>query len=200
MISRRALLAGLAGVACGGETDVPYQTGIPPWHTWGSNQKLSFEGTTKPQPPTSPQLAAIDYKRPDTWTFLLSCQLTGVGGTPPVNAVAIDFALTIGHGRGSIIIPTFARFEYTVAQMTALLGTTRFLTTVEQPKENLSRVTDNLVETITAQTIQCVATVTFEGSNFGTLFEFDVGAFFSPRTHIRPEWNRVPPRFHGGEG
>lgn len=179
---------------------MPYQTGIPPWHTWGSNQKLAFEGTTKAQPPTSPQLAAIDYKRPDTWTFLLSCQLTGVAGTAPVNAVAIDFALNIGHGRGSINIPTFARFEYTTAQMVSLLGTTRFVTTVEQPKENLFRTNIPLVETIVAQTIQVVATVTFEGSNFGTLFEFDVGAFFSPRTHIRPEWHRHPPLFHGGEG
>lgn len=204
MIGRRWFLAGAGALPLGclaapeGEGD-DVNSGIPPWHMWGSTQMLQISdllvagSLVKSQ---TAQIADIRYKRPETWTFLLTATLVGVTGAP-INGIRVDFALTLGLGRANIRIPTFAFFEWSTSQMVTELGIPRVLQQVELPAANSSAVTPNRLDRVAAETIQCVANSVPEGANAGCVFSVACSAFFVPVHHARPEW--FLRHFPGGE-
>lgn len=175
--------------------------GLPPWHMWGSTQQLRIDGNVGlpfvPADAPSLQIANVAYGRPDTWEFIISAQLTSVVAPANVSPIRVVFDLIVGLGRTTVNILQFATFEWSVAQQTSLLGITRMTSQVELPGENSTRVSPNLCDHLAAQTIVCNARSFQEGGNPGTIFLVQCGAFFAPRTHIRPEWHQE--RFPGDE-
>jgi hypothetical protein len=174
--------------------------GIAPWHMWGSEATVIV-------PHGNPitfnvqqvqQLARIHYKRPETWTFLFFAEL--IAGTDNGGASQLDcnFDLTIGVGRSSVTLKQFCnlRFDWTL------------FAPVNQPlfssaSPNKAQVafgfppTSNGVMTdFPADDVQCTCQLVPGGFTEETTVR--VGAFFAPRTHIRPEWFRSNPDFRGG--
>ncbi len=149
----------------------------------------------------APQLASINYGRPETWSFFLSAQLIGVEGVLPGNAMRVEISLGIGAGRSTSELEQFQFFDWTALQL-IVPSRSLMCTSVEAPAENLNRTGPNVIEWLPAQQIQCLARGYFQGSvpsNTSTV-KVAVAAYFAPRTHIRPEWYRTPPIFNGGEG
>lgn len=166
------------------------QTGTPPWHLWGTTQRLTFQDNVVAgslRPFQTAQILDVKYGRPETWKFAFAATLVQVTGAP-ANAIRVDLALTFGVGRSIVKIPTFIFWEWTVVQMGSLLNVPRLVQSTEQPAENTARTSINLVETISAETIQAQANNVSEGLNPGCTFTVDISGLVTPFTHIRPEW------------
>lgn len=178
-----------------------HHVGVPPWHLWGLEQTVVLppSGATTQQS-QSPQLARINYKRPDTWTFFFTATLISAVPTGPTSAVFIAFDLTLGVGRQSTTIPGFRQF--TIAWTAAPpLGQPFFASTAPNviSAGTVNPTTDGFVETFPAQDIQCAARVVIPAANQGVTVS--VGAYFAPRSHVRPDWYGATgdPLFTGAE-
>lgn len=170
---------------------------------WGSSELVVVDAQGATEQRQGQQLVSIDYKRPETWSFLLFAQL--LSGTQ--NALDQDFevffTVTTGLGRAiaSLGVPNipafitdsvFARMRWRVPPFISP-GTRPF-----SRKWTQRTVTPPLDDTIgagsaveldrfVAQTIQCEATVVVPSNALGPV-RFQIGAFFAPQTHIRPDW------------
>lgn len=216
-LSRRSLLVGSAAAvgAFGCEAD-EMESGIPPWHMWGNSIQLSLisggASTTPPQP--TGQLVRIAYRRPETWTFLLGVRAIsarGAGGAPvsPGN-VFVDFLLTTGIGRSQVVIASgvagsgtpFQRFRFQWGGANFPNNLLKFSTTVTGPVIDDQAVAppQNLISWIPAQDIQLECSGVMITPTTGDTCVMQVEAYFAPRSHVRPEWFRRPPRFPGAEG
>jgi hypothetical protein len=150
---------------------------IPPWHLWGSLQTIAIPGATPSQPTT--QLAKIEYHRPDTWSFFFWANLPQLISNPTID---VRFDLTFGVGRSVVKVPGFALLR-------AAFGTPAWTTGV--PSTGVvdpitAAITSQLLDRIPAQDIQCQATV-LNSPPTGTP-AIELGAFFSPFHHSRPDW------------
>jgi hypothetical protein len=178
----------------------------PPWLMWGSTQTFRME-----RPPAagtfqqdSGQLARVTYGRPETWTFLLGYKVldSDLVGGPYV--VQVGFDLTVGIGRGNVKLVHFGFFQEQNPNATSPI---QWATKVPSPQQVFTDATTiEQCDQFPAQDIQCQATVVASGVTSGTAITVEVFAFFSPRTHIRPEWFHKPPlssqpaeQFRGGE-
>lgn len=194
----------------------PKQRGQVPWHMWGASRTLTL-------PPTqagalSTQLAKISYKRPDTWTFLLTAKLVS-GNEVLVNDLTvvalIDLMIGVGRSRlqtnQNISVPAvarqaFARFQWLVpvGSVPGTLGNSNKYTTAVNtpPFDDNDANSFQVMREFPAQDIQVEATVAKIAAQPGQNVTVEVGAYFAPRTHFRPDWLRGPGehfRFLGGE-
>lgn len=188
--------------------------GVPPWHMWGtqSDGAISLTGVAVQQ--QGSQLARVNYKRPDTWSFCFVLNLLTitnvVGGAVQVFA---NFDLTLGVGRASTTLRNFAvlKIGRTIPFLTPSLMPAQVFTTVggnfEDIDGTLARVPNGSVDFPSSE-IQCEARILATGSATMDL-TYSVAAYFAPRTHFRPEWlgtasgtreegNGIP-RFPAGE-
>jgi hypothetical protein len=206
MLRRSFLALPALSLACGddmaGTHEVP-KFGLSPWHMWGTTQNGALNGVALVSSSNRPpQLARINYARPETWSFLLFVQLVSATADIPV-AVNFDFIVITGLGRNSVTLDPFKRIVFPLAETTAAnINATkpfRFATRIQSPILEAADAADsNIIEWIPGQDIQVAARVESTGSiNAGNQLRFQVGAFLSPRTHLRPEW--FAKRFRGGE-
>lgn len=188
---------------------------IAPWHMWGSS--VSHRTTLQAVPPSpfdpqgeTRQLARIGYARPDTWSFLFGVILVDA----PNNAAAVnvmirvDFELTVGIGRSMIQLQNgidtgrgFCRLE--LVYTTPIVQRVPFgiwTTVARTPVLDSDGIQQDLSE-FPAQDIQCTARVfgTSGAILLGTQYTVEVHSYFSPKTHIRPEWHDQDNRFRGNE-
>lgn len=164
------------------------QSGVKPWHLWGSEQVVQVAATGS----VSTQLARVSFKRPDTWSFLLvasliQCPVIPAGG-PRVMQVFFD--LTLGVGRSSTTIQGFRKFQidFQVGGPAPALPVS-FWTTTAPNVEAFDQATgvfatDGNVLDFPTEDIQCQARIV---SNLSPI-TVSVGSYFAPRTHIRPDW------------
>lgn len=174
---------------------------LAPWHMWGTTATVAVPSTAdERQPVKTQQLAAVHYKRPETWEFLLSAFLiqpiTIVGVAPFFWKFQVEFDLIIGVGRNSVTLalPEFI-FDPNVHSFTANDDQTlhRFCTSFQatpisdEPAPVGSA--PNVFDHFPAENIQCTARCFYSGvPDTGTIVTCTVGSFFSPRSHIRPDW------------
>lgn len=168
------------------------ETTIPPWHMWGSSSNAELQGSPLVSSSVETnQLARIEYRRPDTWSFLFVCKFLDILVASPV-AIAVDFQLIIGVGRETVTLNPFIRFEFGAAELLPSVPVVKYATQAQSPPPSpflFSPVTVNTTTEFPAQSISCNAIVFSEGSiNAGNVAKFNVAAFFAPRTHIRPDW------------
>lgn len=175
--------------------------GVPPWHLWGSEQAVSVPasvGTANSS--SSAQLARINYKRPDTWTFFFLARLLAGVPSGATQSAFVSFDLTLGAGRQSTTIQGFRVFSF-VWTVNPPIGTQLYASTAPNAINvgSAAPVTDGFIETFPASEIQCTANVTIPASNGAVTMS--VGCYFAPRSHVRPDWYAAPhPQFSGEEG
>lgn len=200
---------------------------LAPWHMWGNEQTIA--STLSGAPPVIPvstgQLLKISYGRPESWRFVFYAELLEAAAAQG-DFIIVDFDVTIGIGRsastlGLSNVPSpalalgltnltrgFARFRFTAGAAgypATKLWTSRGIATasddpavaqVSAAAIDAASITDVLV----AQEIQCRARVVGAGNN--TPFRVNIGAYFAPNVHIRPEWFAAASnqaKFRGGE-
>ncbi len=174
--------------------------GTPPWHMWGNSDGVNF-----PVPASSTgvaaangQLAHVDYKRPDTWTFFFGCSITNFvyqGGAVPSLDVAFD--LTLGVGRASTTIVGFEKFHW---DLPAEVGIVRYSTEVIGPPRTTGSTDPNIITEFPAQQINCTYRASlFVPAGAGAQLAIQVQAYFAPKVHIRPEWFEQIGKFNGNE-
>ena len=172
------------------EADVG-KKGLVPWHMWGQSVTLPYDnrlgaGVGASLTYQTVQLIQVTYLRPESWNFLLEAKLIDVNPTPPISGAILDITiqLQLGLGRSTVILDPFAALRFNTATDP---GLQRFVTSVNGRPRNPGDVTQNVVETFVAQSIQAKATLKMEANdiNFGTI---ELTFFVSPVTHIRPEW------------
>jgi hypothetical protein len=214
VISRRQLLLGSGAFAlgCKGNNKMDPQA-VPPWHLWGGSTSIVL---TREQPATGAggqQVARVAYGRPDTWEFLFVCKIVGIVGPLAPAPYDVRFQLNVGVGRSSVDLPDFAQFQF---QPGDPAGTAKFCTQIQTADINQffqfapTVMMPNVVDHFPAQDIQCAARAFAETAlSVGTEIRIEASAYFSPRSHIRPEWSGTPvgtrfsgntiPRFPGSE-
>jgi len=189
------------------------QGGNPPWHMWGSTQILEASSTPAFGGITSRQLAKIQYKRPETWSFFFGARI--LAATVPAGVtlgIHVAFDLIIGVGRtmfdttagglaiGSTI-PAFAKFRFTTTvPLVPVLNQPKWRTTGESAvfDDSTPLVLPPPIEWFPAQDIQCSARVQLQ--SVGTA-KVEVTSWFAPRSHVRPDWFREldAAQFRGAE-
>ena len=189
---KRALLLSVFLLACSDHEMNPSPI-PPPWHMWGTIQNGQMTGVALVSSDVLlQQLVRVDYKRPETWSFLFWVQLQSATADVPV-AVNFDFNVIIGVGRSAAIIEPFKRVQFPLAATTAanINATHPFLfgTRVQVPLLDPADTVPNLVEWFPAQDITIAGRATSTGSiGAGNVLSFQMGAFVAPRSHVRPDW------------
>lgn len=195
---------------------------IAPWHMWGNKKLISVHiAAGQNQTVVSEQLTRTQYKRPDTWSFLLGARLIAGATDNPVDVdVFVDFVLIPGIGRSSIEIddraplplppplgpggfsPAFCRFVFRWAGGAVIpIGQLKWATSVPSPLfDDADASSSFLVDHFPAEDFQ-------SSSRVGVLLSapavadvtVEVHAYFAPRSHVRPDWVSDGDQFLGGE-
>lgn len=178
------------------------QSGPPKWIMWGGQQSINVAGLggiLQPPVQQSPQIANVTYDLPTTWHFLLYCSVSYVGAVAPVNAFRVEFILQPGVGRSNSQLDPFVTFDFTAADFLDPTKTTRWVTTAQAQDPSafkFATTVPNVVDSFPAQSIQLGARAFSQGGlALGTTINAQVAGYFSPVTHMRPEWfeARTPP-------
>ncbi len=187
---------------------------IPPWHLWGSTERLvqqAAPGAGFPQ--LTQQLVKINYARPETWNFVFSLTLLDgpTAGALDTATLFAQFDVIVGVGRSAIIIPTFEQLTISWSNSAPPRGQQMFTTSVQSkrlfnqaPPAAPLLVRGSDIVNITAQDVQVVArvNVTPTPGLVGTTVTSEVSCHFAPQNHIRPDWYlHAPPevQFPGSE-
>lgn len=173
-------------------------SGIPPWHLWGSSQGLQL--ATQPGGVTTitgrQQLAQVRYKRPDNWQFMLGARVNGGILSAPAT-LTVSFDLTIGVGRSVIQVLDWHRFVFQLAAG-AFNAIQKWTSSVQPPAVNDAQpaVLPGPCTAVTAESlvIECRATANFGGTDSLAII---VDGQVAPSTHVRPEW--YDHQYPGGE-
>lgn len=183
----------------------------PPWHMWGNTQILRVTSADWGEAlEQANQLVKISYKRPETWHwfFMAVPRFPAAPVGPGNGSVVLHWDLTFGHGRSNITIRDFETYlwQWFGAAPTApvyssqVYGPNRQFRNFDPPPLALQ----NRVDQIVAQDIQLQVRMDLSDNLIANeVFELEVSAYFSPKTHIRPDWLLldVPPeaQFSGEE-
>lgn len=180
------------------------QESVKPWHLWGSEQTVIVpDAGVTVNSVGSVQLARVNYKRPETWTFYLGARLLAGPSSALTQAVFVAFDLTLGVGRSSTTILGFRTFNLNWT-VTPPINVQLSATTAPNVSGWTSApVTDGFIETFPSQDIQCTARCAIPATQAGVTVS--VAAYFAPRSHIRPDWygsgnDRQHPLFSGERG
>lgn len=162
--------------------------GIPPWHMWGNHLNIHLEATGAPFDISTLQLVNINYGRPETWSWIFWSEVTASSNPGAPGVVQARFNVTTGVGRARLTIPDFVMFIYTPILPNLNLRYTT--STVDSETRVISDLpTQDLIINVNA--------IITGGAAPGTTVDLTVGAFFAPKSHIRPEWYEG--RFSAGE-
>lgn len=191
---------------------------IAPWHLWGSHVRHASTLQAVSPSPFDPQgetrqISKVNYKRPDSWTFMFGLFVVRAPDSALVVNVTIrvDIELIVGVGRSMMQLRNgrgtgqgFARLE--VAYTTPLTQVAPFGTwTTVARSPVVSGVTPNEVvqdiSSFPAEDINCSGRIfgTSGVQLLGSAFEVEVHGYFAPRSHIRPDWYGEDAQFRGNE-
>lgn len=185
--SRRSLLllASAAPLGCAFETEelLP-NSGIPPWHLWGSSQSLALEVTSAGiLTATSNQLARIDYGRPENWQFLFFAQASGYTGGGGGFSLDVNFDVSIGLGRAAYTISGFEHYIIVNANQNQAF----YSSEVIGPARFAGDTKDNIISALAAQSLNVVVRTNFNPAAPAKI-TLNIACGFAPSTHVRPEW------------
>lgn len=217
---------GCSPSAAAGGAELPklVPPGTTPWHTWGSSALLTVRsGAVGPANATvaASQLCRIQYHRPETWRFMFWGRLVGGDVDPAVTtSVHALFDVMIGVGRSvmdtqkailgvPVNFNAFCQFRWNVPA-TVVPGSqnfnTKYLTRVRAPIHDDSlgaAAYYHEIDQFPAEDIQCRVRLVMSAGGAGIAVTAEVGAFFAPNVHVRPDWfsddDDNVPQFAGGE-
>lgn len=191
--------------------DDDLQQPLPPWHMWGNGETVTVSDAVGAAvtPRTSQQIARVNYKRPETWSFWIGARLTGGAENLGVGDGLIRLIVDIipGVGRASFLTaqnqsplvairPAFVDFHWVVPagdRPGASIDNVKYTTTaITPPLDDRDDTTTRTVEWFPAQDIQCEATLIKIAADIAEVTA-EVHAYFAPRSHVRPDWFRRAP-------
>jgi len=157
---------------------------------WGSTQTLALTAAAGGGAGSSGQLARVNYRRPDHWSFFFSAQVLQAALVGATATLDVFFDLLVGVGRSVQSIPGFE--HYTLALVnpdpTGANNALIWSATVNGPKRSATDVVgQNQCAQFPAQDIQCNVRTVFTSAAAATA-QLQVQSFFAPTTHVRPEW------------
>jgi hypothetical protein len=224
--NRREFLVGAGAIgatACVGEVQDDMTQGLTgrpgpePWKMWGSSAIVQVDAAGATEQSLSQQLSSVRYKRPETWSFLLTARLlSGATNFGLDQDFEVDFFLQTGLGLnieilGNAQVPAFstdsvfARFIWRVPAGQPV-GQRPF--SQKWTTKTFTPPTDDTVgagsarelDWFPAQNINCTARCVVPSAALGPI-RFQVGAYFAPRSHVRPDWflRNENLQFKGGE-
>lgn len=182
----------------------------PPWHMWGTSERIFAPavpaGTPNFESVNTGQLARINYKRPETWSFFFAGRIlenaVSLGGD---QLVEIIFDLNLGVGRSVFQTkqtrpqnPLFAgnhgfcRLLWNIPPAGTGVGReAKYTTQVASPLLNDNLTTAlNVIDWFPAQDINCQCQLIHTKSDPDQTVLVEATAYFAPRTHLRPDWWR----------
>lgn len=172
-------------------------SGVTPWQMWGNTQTINLVATFPAQAHSTQQLARVKYGRPDSWKFLFAAKVIQVD--PAAGFLDIYFNLTVGIGRSQITLPIFEAYDLAWPLGSPPNGQLFYSTSVNGPQRVFppvppsppgpahEAIPQNVISEIVAQDIQLNCDV-YYNSVAGSKLTVQVDAYFSPVSHIRPEW------------
>jgi hypothetical protein len=192
---------------------------IAPWHMWGSSVRLhGVQNVADTANRQNVQLARVNYRRPETWSFFLASRL--VGGTSNGTAgtiLYIKFVVIVGVGRSifstepvppdlttTLDLEFFHTFRYVLGAGVVpgnQNNNRKFVTSIRTPPVDDSIVIANPYEDsssryvcdhLVAQDIQCTAFIELPSGTGEWIIDAEATAFFAPRVHVRPDWFTLP--------
>ncbi len=181
---------------------------------WGTTVKaISPSGQLNTT--TNQQIARINYKRPETWSFFLAAKI--VGGTVSgggILTVRMDLLFGVGRsvfdtrqseGQGIPRI-AFAVFAWDLAGITDPVQDTPFATkytnrVLSPPLIDEDLTTQQPLDWIPAQDIQVQSSFRHNKTDIADTVTLELSSYFAPRVHTRPDWLAEDPakQFVGGE-
>jgi len=186
---------------------------------WGTTVQLQSI-PNEPIGRQTQQIARINYKRPETWSFWFGGQLTG-GTTNTTGSnirASMQFDLFLGVGRSVFgtkqkIEPTapvnrvaFARFEWVVPPGDTpgqVVNNTKYTTQVRTPPLDDDLIDSfQLIEWFPSSDIQCEVQFITQIDGLNHVVQGEASAYFAPRSHVRPDWFQratEQARFRGSE-
>lgn len=192
---------------CGGSTidDVDEETemanGIAPWHMWGNTLSVSVPYSVAILNVASQQVVRLNYARPESFHFLFVAQLASFPEPVDTRQLRVFWDLTIGLGRSRSTLTNFETFIFNAPGPGNPTGQMKWSTEVVSPLRVDGVVTSGGITTsIVAEDITLGARLDFGGG--AAPFPTDpaivqLSAYFTPISHIRPEWYEG--RFVAGE-
>ena len=179
---------------------IPPAAPVAPWHMWGSSQQVSLTQTVAGGAPAQTmQLARVNYRRPETWSFWLAARLTGGDVNPGPGALVVEANVQVLFGVGRSIFRSedqgqfgFARFLWSLPALVSPggnLNNNKYTTRVNSVVLNdVDATSFQPIDHIVAQDIQCWATFSILSVPVGNSVSAELTAFFAPRVHVRPDW------------
>lgn len=179
-----------------------------PWHMWGNSQRLTAEapagtGAGTILFPEPRQLAKVTYRRPETWSFLFFARLLpGLVSDVDIQVI-VEFNLILGIGRTMFDTAglfgtdrAFAQFRWNIlAGVTPGVPDPRPKWTSSTQSPTLDEVTgtgtEETIRWFPSEDIQCLgrgAIVLGGVTAVDNRVVVEMGAWFAPRTHVRPDW------------
>lgn len=184
---------------------------LSPWHMWGTSQRVQVTqiGASLTSFAQTVQLAKIDYRRPDTWSFLFGAEVVEAPDADGVNPIDlfVDFEVIAGVGRSNLDMRSeqittgpaasvtgkgFCRFAWrwlgALAKPTVKWTSRVVAPTLDETLATPDRV---FLDHFPAETIQCRGRIGAETIGTPTPNETItcvLHSYFAPRSHVRPEW------------
>jgi len=172
---------------------------MQPWMMWGSDQIFDL---VAPGAERTLQVGRIDYARPESWTFLLGLKVTqGSAPAPVAGTVDCSFDLLVGSGRSTLNLRNFVTFQVNIPNLTnAAVGPLLWATTAQTPQRTFPPAGNEFtIDTFPAQSINASARILFTCIDPLARISCTASGYFSPRTHVRPEWFDKVAKYRGGE-
>lgn len=187
------------------------RSGIAPWHMWGNTQTIQTAQTGGSGVASAPgigQMLRINYRRPDTWHWILSgVLLEAPAAALPGSGAQIDlfWDLTIGIGRAAMVLEGIEHFrwDYNNPNPTPLgqafrLTTSSFVGNRTESQQGIVHTTGlTSIDELVFQDAQLTSRLILTTTGNGFSAKVEASAQFAPKTHIRPEWHDK--RYPGGE-
>jgi hypothetical protein len=168
---------------------------------WGGSETINLVAQGPGQLLTrGVQLTQVRYGRPTTWRYFFAANLLGgLSGSPA--PVLVDFNLTMGVGRSTVVIPSFEHYRFN-AGPGALAPASKYSASTNGPVRDDSLVApfpQNSIVQLPLETVQIQAVVSMQGTSVGDNVQIEVHSYFAPEVHIRPEWFKDSAEFSGDE-
>jgi hypothetical protein len=176
----------------------------PPWLMWGNSQIVKVPLIVGQAQSVGQQLVKIAYGRPESWRFLFYVRVIDVPlNAPtdhPITQLTVDFNLDTGIGRAtakldklpnSLNQPGFERYIFAGNPLNPQAANAfKWSTSVYGPLRDdvHANPPSNFTDVIVGQDIQLNVVVTSTCSMDEPALSLEIGAFFAPNVHIRPEW------------
>lgn len=182
---------------------------LAPWQMWGQTVAVSpvfrSAASVQEQVQVSTQIAKVNYKRPETWTFFFGGKIIG-GMVSVVDdvVVRVQFNIIIGVGRSSF---RTAQAPYAIHDVGFALfswivpagiqpgsrdhpNNTKYTTQVQTPEleDGAATPVRHLITQFPAEDIQIYADVGIIAGDVGTRIDLELTGYLAPANHVRPEW------------